>query len=47
MKVHGNALSSATWRVLACFYEKELDFEFAPVDMGAGEHKKEPVISIN
>uniref|UniRef100_A0A9Q0FCA4 glutathione transferase n=1 Tax=Turnera subulata TaxID=218843 RepID=A0A9Q0FCA4_9ROSI len=47
MKLHGHALSTCTQRALACFYEKELDVEFAPVDLSTGEQKKEPVISIN
>ncbi|OWM77997.1 glutathione S-transferase PARB-like [Punica granatum] len=47
LKVHGNPISSATWRVLACLYEKELDFEFVMVDLRSGEHKKEPFLSLN
>ncbi|KAJ4700080.1 Glutathione S-transferase [Melia azedarach] len=31
----------------ACLYEKELEFELVPVDMGSGEHKKEPYLSLN
>jgi len=34
-------------RIMACLYEKGIDFQFVPVDMKAGEHKKEPIISIN
>lgn len=47
IKVHGSPLSTATCRVLACLYEKELNFEFVPVDMGAGEHKTESFLSLN
>lgn len=34
-------------RVLATLYEKGLDFELVPVDMKAGAHKQEPLISLN
>ncbi|XP_058200153.1 glutathione S-transferase-like [Rhododendron vialii] len=47
MKVHGAVLSTASQRVFACLYEKELDFELVPVDMRTGGHKKEPFISLN
>ncbi|KAJ7972935.1 Dephospho-CoA kinase [Quillaja saponaria] len=32
-KVYGSTISIATMRVFACHYEKELEFEFVPVDM--------------
>ncbi|XAR61309.1 Glutathione transferase [Bertholletia excelsa] len=47
IKVHENVLSTAAQRVMACLHEKGLPFEFVPVDMGAGEHKKEPHLSLN
>uniref|UniRef100_A0A2P2K729 glutathione transferase n=1 Tax=Rhizophora mucronata TaxID=61149 RepID=A0A2P2K729_RHIMU len=47
IKVHGHVISTATQRVLATLYERELEFEFVAVNMGAGEHKKEPFISLN
>ncbi|KAF7804835.1 glutathione S-transferase-like [Senna tora] len=47
MKVHGIPPSTATMRVLACLLEKELEFELVPVNMQAGEHKKEPFLSLN
>ncbi|PIA24904.1 hypothetical protein AQUCO_14800002v1 [Aquilegia coerulea] len=47
LKVYGNMLSPAVMRVMACFNEKELKFQFVPVEMRAGEHKKEPFISLN
>ncbi|KAL6504999.1 hypothetical protein OROGR_024816 [Orobanche gracilis] len=47
IKVHGVVFSTATTRVLACLHEKGLDYEFVPIDMKAGQHKKEPFISIN
>ncbi|KAF5731459.1 glutathione S-transferase-like [Tripterygium wilfordii] len=48
MKIHGSMISTATFRVLACLYEKEVhDFQFVNVDMAKGEHKKEPYLSLN
>lgn len=47
MKVHGAVFSTATQKMFACLYEKELDCELVPVDMRAGHHKKEPFISLN
>lgn len=47
LKVHGSPLSTATGRVLATLYEKELEFEFVPINMATGEHKQEPFISLN
>ncbi|XP_059439111.1 glutathione S-transferase-like [Corylus avellana] len=47
IKVHGVLLSTATQRVLATLYEKELEFELVPVDMEAREHKKKPFLSLN
>jgi DNA-binding cell septation regulator SpoVG len=47
IKVHGSPLSTATIRVLAAIYEKELDHEFVLVDMRVGEHKKEHFLSLN
>ena len=47
IKVHGNPLSTASMRVLATVYEKEIDHEFVFVDMRAGEHKKEHFLSLN
>ncbi|KAJ6710472.1 GLUTATHIONE S-TRANSFERASE RHO [Salix koriyanagi] len=47
MKVHGSVISTATQRVLACLNEKELEFEFIPVNMAVGEHKKDSFLAIN
>ncbi|GMI85811.1 glutathione S-transferase phi 8, Arabidopsis thaliana glutathione S-transferase phi 8 [Hibiscus trionum] len=47
MKVHGNPLSTSTQRVLACLYEKDVEFQFVNVDMGAGQHKSETFLSLN
>ncbi|KAL3849775.1 hypothetical protein ACJIZ3_011657 [Penstemon smallii] len=47
IKVHGHPYSPPTKRVLLALSEKGLDYEFVPVDMTSGQHKKEPFISIN
>nr|QCQ77647.1 glutathione S-transferase [Actinidia chinensis] len=47
MKVHGSVISTATQRVVACLNEKDLDYEFVPVDMGSGEHKKDHFLCLN
>ncbi|XP_031282668.1 glutathione S-transferase-like [Pistacia vera] len=47
LKVHGAVLSTASMRVFACLYEKDLDFQFVPVDMKAGQHKSETFLSLN
>ncbi|KAM7276019.1 hypothetical protein ACFE04_017885 [Oxalis oulophora] len=47
LKVHGSPFSTATMRVLAVLHEKELDFEFVPINMGAGEHKSEAFLALN
>ncbi|CAN6561462.1 unnamed protein product [Malus baccata var. baccata] len=47
IKVHGNVISTAAMRVFATLYEKDIEFELVPIDMRAGEHKKEPFISLN
>ncbi|XVF21934.1 hypothetical protein REPUB_Repub12eG0131800 [Reevesia pubescens] len=47
IKVHGHPLSAPTRKVLVCLYEKEVEFEFVPVNMGAGEHKSENFLSLN
>ncbi|KAM6540991.1 hypothetical protein CsatB_005438 [Cannabis sativa] len=47
IKVIGTAYSIATMRVLACLYEKDLDFQFVPVDLSTGQHKMEPFLSLN
>ncbi|KAK9282532.1 hypothetical protein L1049_005452 [Liquidambar formosana] len=47
IRVHGSTVSTAAMRVFACLYEKELEFEFVQINMGAGEHKQEPFISLN
>ncbi|XP_022758027.1 glutathione S-transferase F6-like [Durio zibethinus] len=47
IKLHGSPLSTATQRALTCIYEKEVEFHFVPVNMGAGEHKSENYLSLN
>lgn len=47
MKVHGSLFATAPMRVLACLFEKDLDFEFVHVDLCAEDHKKEPFLSLN
>ncbi|KAF7847158.1 hypothetical protein BT93_L3273 [Corymbia citriodora subsp. variegata] len=47
MKVHGSVFSTAAMRVLIALHEKDLEFEFVPVDMRAGEHKKEHFLALN
>ncbi|CAM8930787.1 unnamed protein product [Rhodiola kirilowii] len=47
LTVHGSPFSGATMAVLACLYEKELQFDFVPVDMAAGEHKTESFLTLN
>ncbi|GMY16868.1 glutathione S-transferase-like [Fagus crenata] len=46
-KVYGSLNSPATLKVLACLFEHDLDFEFVPVNLDAGEQKKKAFLSIN
>jgi len=47
IKVHGSPFSTATMRVTATLYEKQIEFEFVNINLRNGEHKKEPFISLN
>lgn len=47
LKLYGSLMSTATMRATVCLVEKELEFEFVPVNMATGDHKKEPFISLN
>ncbi|XP_024974233.1 glutathione S-transferase APIC-like [Cynara cardunculus var. scolymus] len=47
IKLYGAPGSTATLRVRACLAEKDLDYEFVNVDMGAKEHKKPEFLSRN
>lgn len=40
VKVYGSVRSACSQRVLACFLEKNVEFEIIDVDLQAGEHKK-------
>ena len=44
LKFHGITML-ATMRAVICLKEKELEFKFVPVNIAAGDHKKEPSIS--
>lgn len=37
--VYGTPLSTAVSRVLACLFEKDVDFKFVSIDMSKGQHK--------
>jgi glutathione S-transferase len=47
IKVHGVPLSPPVQRVLACLYEKDLEFEFVSVSMMTGEHKSPAFVAMN
>ncbi|KAL8548594.1 hypothetical protein ACS0TY_007765 [Phlomoides rotata] len=47
MKVHGAIISPSAMRVLACLYEKDLDFQFVPVDMATAQHKNKSFLALN
>jgi len=47
MKIYGSPFSTATMRALAAAYEKNVDFQFVPVDMASGAHKQHPFLSLN
>ncbi|KAK0517590.1 hypothetical protein Tsubulata_439797 [Turnera subulata] len=47
IKLHGSNSFTNVRRVMACLYEKELDFESIPVDLKNGEQRKEPYLSLN
>ncbi|KAL9251340.1 Glutathione S-transferase PARB-like protein [Drosera capensis] len=46
-KVYGSLDSPGTLKVMACLLEHDLDFEFVPVDVAAGEHKKKSFLSMS
>ncbi|KAK9115703.1 hypothetical protein Sjap_014650 [Stephania japonica] len=39
VKVYGSVKSACTQRVMACLFEKEVEFELVHIDLEAGEHK--------
>lgn len=47
LKVYGMLLSPNVVRVIAALNEKGLDFEFIPVDLRTGAHKKPDFLAIN
>ncbi|KAM7275199.1 hypothetical protein ACFE04_017065 [Oxalis oulophora] len=46
-RLYGSLSSPNTLKVLALLYEHDLDFEFVPINVDAGEHKKQPFLSLN
>ncbi|KAL9662622.1 hypothetical protein QQ045_027455 [Rhodiola kirilowii] len=46
-KLYGTLGSPATMRALASLHEHQLEFEFIPIDLKSGEHKREPFLSLN
>ncbi|KAL8192024.1 hypothetical protein R6Q57_028145 [Mikania cordata] len=47
LKIHGTVGSPATFRALVALYEKNLDVEFVPVNIGANEHKSPQFLARN
>ncbi|CAH9079180.1 unnamed protein product [Cuscuta europaea] len=47
LKIHGSLATPATLRVIVCLEEKGLKYELVPVNLQAGEHKKEPFLRLN
>ncbi|XP_028123064.1 glutathione S-transferase F13-like isoform X2 [Camellia sinensis] len=47
MKLYGIPASTCTTRVMACLYEKGVDFKLIPINMGAGEHKQPAFLNKN
>ncbi|PON96605.1 S-crystallin [Trema orientale] len=45
-KLYGSLDSPDTLKVLACLLEHDLDFEFVPINLGAGEHNQKPFLSM-
>jgi glutathione S-transferase len=47
LKIYGVPQATCTKRVIATLLEKNIPYEMVPVDVRAGEHKREPYLSIN
>ncbi|GAB4841152.1 hypothetical protein Ancab_021896 [Ancistrocladus abbreviatus] len=47
VKLYGNPASTCTTRVMACLYEKQIDFEFININPVAGEHKQSSFLAKN
>uniref|UniRef100_A0A7N0V398 glutathione transferase n=1 Tax=Kalanchoe fedtschenkoi TaxID=63787 RepID=A0A7N0V398_KALFE len=46
-KLYGSLDSPDTMRALASLNEHKLDFDFIPIDLKSGEHKREPFLSMS
>ncbi|KAJ3681927.1 hypothetical protein LUZ60_014500 [Juncus effusus] len=44
--VYGPPLSTAVSRVLACLFEKDVEFKLSPVDMAKGQHKSSDYLKL-
>lgn len=47
IRVHGNHFSGSTAVVLSCLHEKEIHYEFLPIDLFAGAHKELQFLALN
>ncbi|XP_057963539.1 glutathione S-transferase-like [Malania oleifera] len=47
LKVHGPPFSTCLMRVVACLYEKDLQFELVHVDFNTRQQKTQPFLSLN
>lgn len=47
VKLYGHPMSSCTVRVMACLYEKGVEFELVPINMFAGEQKTPDFLAKN
>jgi len=47
IKLHGHPISTATAMVLCCLNEKEVEYDFAIVELSAGAHKQPQYLALN
>jgi len=47
IKLHGHPISTATAMVLCCLNEKEVEYDFALVELSAGAHKQPQYLALN
>ncbi|CAI9105360.1 OLC1v1004268C1 [Oldenlandia corymbosa var. corymbosa] len=47
LKVYGHVITPAVQRVMVYLAEKELEYKYIPVNIFAGDHKKQPYLSLN
>lgn len=47
IKLHGLVGSPATFRAMATLYEKDVEFQFVPVDFATQEHKSPKFLALN